>query len=69
MSDIHQHLQGKTDLFTSIVASAGIPAPLPFFFSFLDETGKVVAVIYSVLGVIYMAKKLFWPDSVRGGDE
>jgi hypothetical protein len=60
MSDMHQHLQGKTDLIANVVASAGIPtAAVTWLPWLLDETGKLVALVYATLGAIYMAKKLF----------
>lgn len=56
MSDIPQHIQNKTDWITGWIATAGLPAPL--FTSFLDGTAKIAALIYSILGAIYMVKQL-----------
>lgn len=57
MNDLHDHIQVKTDLITSLVATAGIPAP--FLVSIVDETGKLAAMVYSIFGAIYMAKQIW----------
>ena len=46
-----------------VIATAGIPAPLVV--SYLDETAKFAALVYSILGAIYMIKRLF----LKGGKD
>lgn len=48
--------QSKADTVTHIIAASAVPAPL--YASWLDQTGKVAALIYSILGIIWLVKQI-----------
>jgi hypothetical protein len=48
--------QGKADLVTGAIATTAVPAP--FWMVWLDGAGKVVALVYSILGVISLIKQI-----------
>jgi hypothetical protein len=58
-------LQGKTDLVTGAVVTTGIPAPL--WMAWLDGASKVVALVYSIVGVIWLIKQI--TRSSNAGDK
>ena len=49
-------IQGKTDVITAFVATSGTAAPV--WMSWIDGTAKLAALAYSVLGAIWIIKKL-----------
>jgi hypothetical protein len=46
----------QTDILTSAVVTTGIPAPL--WMTWLDGASKVIALVYSILGVIWLIKQI-----------
>ena len=53
-------LQGKTDFVTGAIATTAVLAP--WWVMWLDGTSKVVALIYSILGVIWLIKQIRRPS-------
>jgi hypothetical protein len=49
-------MSDRTDLLTSVDVTTGIPAPL--WMTSLDGASKIIALVYSILGVIWLAKQI-----------
>jgi hypothetical protein len=53
----------RTDILTSAVVTTGIPAPL--WMTWLDGASKVIAIVYSILGVVWLIKQITRKPSSR----
>lgn len=49
-------LQHRIDTVTAVVATSGVPAPV--WMPYLDGTSKVIAIIYAIISMIWLLKRM-----------